>query len=332
MKATLFLSIVVTAGLLAATLVLGTRESTAIDPPGTTTPTPGPSRVQSLKIDTDPTSNGPGPSGLGPWDSCASVAVGEKVAIDVVVELLPPVFAFPEAGLSGFGFNILYDQAIVSPTAEFPLAGISMLTNVGASSITSSGDPFPDSDGDLKIVKLDSSTNYEYGSGTLIRLEFTGVAAGDSTLTLGDTNAGDGDGVPNIYRSDGAIYDIGFLGPAHIIVDGACPTPSQSPVTTTPEPTTPEPTDPGTTTPTTTPTSTPIGPPTVTPTPTGTPAPTPTGAATRVAAVNPAGNCVMLPSVSDIVRNPEKHPGWTILGGSGCPAPGSDSRVRFPPF
>jgi len=39
---------------------------------------------------------------------------------------------------------------------------------------------------------------------------------------------------------------------------------------------------------------------------------------TKVAAINPAGHCVMLPVVSDVVRHLEKHPKWHIAGGS-CP-------------
>lgn len=38
----------------------------------------------------------------------------------------------------------------------------------------------------------------------------------------------------------------------------------------------------------------------------------------EVAANNPDGHCVMLPSVSDIIEHPEKHPQWHILGGE-CP-------------
>ena len=38
----------------------------------------------------------------------------------------------------------------------------------------------------------------------------------------------------------------------------------------------------------------------------------------RVAALNPAGHCVMLPETSDIIRHPEKHPNWHVIGGQ-CP-------------
>jgi hypothetical protein len=42
------------------------------------------------------------------------------------------------------------------------------------------------------------------------------------------------------------------------------------------------------------------------------------GPPARVAAVNPAGHCVMLPANSDIISHPEKHPGWHVIGGQ-CP-------------
>jgi len=47
-----------------------------------------------------------------------------------------------------------------------------------------------------------------------------------------------------------------------------------------------------------------------------TPSATPPG---RVAATNPDGHCITLPNTSDIVKQPNKHPGWHVLGG-GCPA------------
>ncbi len=47
--------------------------------------------------------------------------------------------------------------------------------------------------------------------------------------------------------------------------------------------------------------------------------PTPTPDA-KSAATNPDGHCVMLPKTSDVVRHPEKHPDWHVLGGD-CPTP-----------
>jgi len=41
----------------------------------------------------------------------------------------------------------------------------------------------------------------------------------------------------------------------------------------------------------------------------------------KVAATNPDGHCVLLPSVSDIIKHPEKHPGWYVIGGLCCTAP-----------
>ena len=42
------------------------------------------------------------------------------------------------------------------------------------------------------------------------------------------------------------------------------------------------------------------------------------GPPARAAALNPAGHCVMLPETSDIIRHPEKHPNWHVIGGQ-CP-------------
>ncbi len=80
--------------------------------------------------------------------------------------------------------------------------------------------------------------------------------------------------------------------------------------------------------------------PTPAPTPTSastpTPAPTPTSASTptpapKMAAANPDGHCVMLPATSDIVEQPEKHPGWQLLGGDcATPSPGGPSGSPTP--
>jgi len=59
--------------------------------------------------------------------------------------------------------------------------------------------------------------------------------------------------------------------------------------------------------------------PTPSPTPTGSPASPTASPGARTAATNPDGHCVMLPDTSDIIRQPEKHPEWHILGGS-CPS------------
>ncbi len=45
----------------------------------------------------------------------------------------------------------------------------------------------------------------------------------------------------------------------------------------------------------------------------------------RVAANNPDGHCVMLPSTSDIIRHRDKHPQWHVLGGA-CPTATSTAR------
>lgn len=49
----------------------------------------------------------------------------------------------------------------------------------------------------------------------------------------------------------------------------------------------------------------------------GSPTPAPDA---KSAATNPDGHCVMLPKTSDVVRHPEKHPDWHVLGGD-CPTP-----------
>ncbi len=114
--------------------------------------------------------------------------------------------------------------------------------------------------------------------------------------------------------------------PGWHVIGGQCPSVTPTP-SATPEPSaTPTPTPTPSATPTGSATPEPSTTPTPTPTPTATPTPTPTPAGppglTKVAATNPDGHCVMLPSVSDIIRHPDKHPGWHVLGGEcGAPTP-----------
>ena len=52
------------------------------------------------------------------------------------------------------------------------------------------------------------------------------------------------------------------------------------------------------------------------------------GGPTRVSATNPDGKEVHLPCVSDVVRHPEKHPGWQAPQGPGC-QPGASPAVTI---
>jgi hypothetical protein len=50
----------------------------------------------------------------------------------------------------------------------------------------------------------------------------------------------------------------------------------------------------------------------------------------RTVATNPDGHCVMLPDTSDIIRHPEKHPGWHVTGNS-CPSASATSSATTAP-
>jgi hypothetical protein len=50
----------------------------------------------------------------------------------------------------------------------------------------------------------------------------------------------------------------------------------------------------------------------------------------RTAATNPDGQCVMLPDTSDVIRHPDKHSGWQVMGG-GCPSTSATSSATSTP-
>jgi hypothetical protein len=49
--------------------------------------------------------------------------------------------------------------------------------------------------------------------------------------------------------------------------------------------------------------------------------PKPTHKPFFVPVITPSGHCIYLPFFSDIVRHPNRHPGWTVLSGKTCPPP-----------
>jgi hypothetical protein len=187
--------------------------------PPTASPTPGTADVNFMAIDTDITGNTP--TSYGAIQDCVAIPIGGTATVDVLVDSIP-VFDGTNGGIGGFGFNVLYDPAVVHVTGRV-VSGVSLMTVNPDSSITSFSSPLPDSDGDYKVVEADSSVNYESGAGVLVRLQFTAVGNGTSPLTLSDTDGGDLDGVPDLYQADTSTYTIGSLIGAAIVVGGSCP-------------------------------------------------------------------------------------------------------------
>jgi hypothetical protein len=188
----------------------------------TPSPTAGTGQVNLVAFDGDIAGNAP--TSIGTIENCASIpSAGGTVTIDVVVDSIP---VFDEGtfdgGLGGIGFNVTYNPAVVNVTAK-QVAGASLLAANPDSSITSFSNAVPDTDGDYKIAEADSGATYESGAGVLVRLTFTGVANGTSTIGVTDTDGGDGDTVPDLYSAITAPYTISNIVGGTIVVGGACP-------------------------------------------------------------------------------------------------------------
>ncbi len=247
----------------------------------------------------DANASGNTATSVGTIESCAQVAAGGTIVIDVVAQNIPP-FDGGGGGLAGFGFNIVYDETKLDITARAtPLdATKSLLATEATSSVSSFTDTVPDSTinaanlgyGNFQIVELDQDSVYESGSGRIFSFTVSvlgSASAGNTVLDLTDVMSkdelagGDGDGNPELYNSDTSIYDA-TVGDATLSIGQACGaggTPTPTPAPTTPG-VTPSPTQP--------PTPTPTLPPGETPTPTQPPTPTPTPCTVDCPSITPS--------------------------------------------
>ena len=174
--------------------------------------------VNTIAIDANTAGNTP--TSIGTIQSCASIpGVGGTATIDVVVDSIP---SGPPNDIFGFGFNLLYNPAIVHVTAKASIPATSLIAAIPPSFIVTFSNSLPDFDGDFQAVELDVSTNYESGPGTLIRLTFTAAGVGTSPITLTDTGGGDFDGIPDVYASDTSMYAFGSVQSGQIVVGSSC--------------------------------------------------------------------------------------------------------------
>jgi hypothetical protein len=146
------------------------------------------STVDQIAIDTNITGNSS--TVAGAINSCVIIpSSGQTAQIDVVVG---PIGIPSDRGITGLGFDLGYNQAIVNISAENHNF---MLTNNAGSNVFSAGDDTeptfpPDADGTFTESTLDTGppSSAETGDGVLVRFTLTAVAAGISNLTL--TNIG----------------------------------------------------------------------------------------------------------------------------------------------
>jgi hypothetical protein len=183
-----------------------------------------------LSIDARPDVGGPNTAtSLGSVQDCVSIPTFGSATVDIVVDSIPP-FLGPSGGLAGFGMNVIYDESRLQVTGRStPLDATESLLAVDASSgIASFSNPVPDTNGNFKIVELDTSVVAEAGMGKLYSLTITDTSgtAGSSILDLTDSGvepAGNNDSIPDIYGIDASTYAIDRLADAMVAVGQPCP-------------------------------------------------------------------------------------------------------------
>jgi hypothetical protein len=114
---------------------------------------------------------------IGPLDGCVRVEVGATFDVDIVVDSVPA-----DHPMIAFQYQVSYDPGLMEVTSvnsSFLLAAVGRYEPFLAFQ-----DPFPDTDGNLRIGILDTASNdpaganVESGAGVLTRITFLAKAAG----------------------------------------------------------------------------------------------------------------------------------------------------------
>ena len=157
---------------------------------------------------------------LGTREACNSIAaVGDLLEIDVTVKGVPP-YVGSAGGLGGFGFDFIYDPAVVTVAAA---DAAMMLTADGTAPILLSfSDSAPDNDGDFRLDIVELSGTAESGDGVLIRISLQAVGSGVGVLHVQDTFNQYGDGLPLIADNVGNRYAVGSVLDGEVVVGATC--------------------------------------------------------------------------------------------------------------
>lgn len=188
----------------------------------TPTPSPTPPPVTTLGIDANPTGNTA--TKIGSVDSCASMAVGQEIGVDI--------FIMTVTDLAGWSSVLTYDRSVINVTAVdvrlFQAAD-------GSSVIFNASDPVPDDDGSYTVSGIDLSAppHQDSGRGVLARLTLIAVGTGESALALGPSYLTDANGIPIKDDNGDTIFDGPELD-ATVNVGGLCPGQTATPTATPP--------------------------------------------------------------------------------------------------
>lgn len=170
----------------------------------------GGTNIDILAFDVDASGNTA--TSVGTIDDCVSLAgPGSTTTVDVIVDQIPA------GGISVFGFDTVYNPAVLRVTA----AQTDLLLASGGGYVPFNFiDSIPDSDGAFRADVVDLGTNYETGEGVLMRLTFEAVGSGSSPLTFDDRLAYDG--IPDIGDSTSTAYEINNLVSGTVRVGQPC--------------------------------------------------------------------------------------------------------------
>lgn len=168
------------------------------------------------------------PRTVGTVDSCASVAVGDSVDVDIVV--VPPGIP-ADSGISGFQFTLFFDSQIVSVTAEDPQMLAAQAPN---SSLLYFGNPvLPNQSGEHTSIAIDFGPSAiepagasETGPGVLSRITLLARAPGISPIPIRNVT---------LVDSEDRTYEP-MVQQATIAVAQPCAQPTSSPPTSAPTP------------------------------------------------------------------------------------------------
>lgn len=155
---------------------------------------------------------------LGELDGCLSASTGDEVMIDVIVDAVPD-----DRPMIGYQMTVEYDPAILEATA-FDTAYL-IASKDSYEPIEGLSDELPDSDGSLLVVVADiasdveTGASIESGSGVLVRVTFTALAAGTSQVAVGFDPP---DAYPAIIDDENTILQVDNLGSSTVAIDEEC--------------------------------------------------------------------------------------------------------------
>jgi hypothetical protein len=193
----------------------------------------------SVSVAVDLNTDGNTGTSVGTVDSCRSVNPGDTFQIDIVVQGVPPIAADRNSGgIGGFGYNFHYNPQVLNVTAADNSLMVGKVTpleiiRANSSATTPGANPFPATDGDMRIDYGDLSSTYPQGDGVLSRLTIKAIGAGQSTITVDDSVVHRAQ--PLLVQAGGNAYDVSNLRNALVTVGQPCSSPPTpfNPITST---------------------------------------------------------------------------------------------------